>query len=91
MTQVQTTAGEVEERLTQFVAEEILADGSTVDPEQNLLGDGLIDSLGMFRLVGFIEASYEIEISPAQFIIQNFRSLSVISIFVAGMLNTEAP
>ena len=90
MRQAPATAGEIAELLTRFVTEEILADGSTVDPEQNLLGEGVVDSLGMFRLVGFIEASYEIKISPAQFIIQNFRRIAVISIFVSERLNTAA-
>jgi acyl carrier protein len=79
------TAQEIALRLQQFVAEEILADGSIVDPEQNLLGEGVVDSLGMLRLVSFIELSYELKISPVQFTIQNFRSISVISSFVAGL------
>jgi acyl carrier protein len=77
----------IAEQLSRYVCEEVLGDGTAVGFEQNLLGEGLVDSLGMLRLVGFIEASYPIKTSPADFTIENFRSISSIARYVSRLLN----
>lgn len=87
MKQAENPERDIALQLARFVEEEILADGSSVDQEQNLLGEGIVDSLGMLRLVGYIEASYRVSISPTQFIIQNFRNIAVISHFVWTLLD----
>ena len=87
MTQAENNAGAIASVLAQYVAEEILADGTLVELDENLLSDGLVDSLGMLRLVGFIEASFEIKIAPDQFTIVNFRDLNVISRYVARLVD----
>jgi acyl carrier protein len=86
MNQTRDPGPEISTALLRFVEEDLLADGTTVDIGQNLLGDGVVDSLGMLRVVGFIEANYPVKIPPAQFTIENFRSIDVITQFVCGLL-----
>ena len=72
--------------LSVYVAEEIIGDGVPVEPDENLLADGLVDSLGMLRVVSFIEANYGVKISPDQFVIENFRNIDVIGRYVDSLL-----
>ncbi len=80
---------EIASQLAQFLSEEILAGAGDIDHDQNLLLDGVIDSLGMLRLVGFIEVSLSLKVSPDQFTIENFRSINVISDYVVKNRNLE--
>ena len=51
-----------------FISQELL-DGQEFEHDENLLEDGAVDSLGMLRLVAYLEEHYAIEIPPEQFTI----------------------
>lgn len=89
MSHNKTTILEISESLVAFISDNILADGTRIDVEQNLLSDGMVDSLGMLRLVGYIETSYEMKIPPDQFTIQNFRNIDSISTYVNQLLSNK--
>lgn len=65
--------------LKQFVTEELLSHSVEVSEDDNLLSDGMIDSLGIVRFVGFIEETFGLEIPPEDLIIENFRTINAIS------------
>ena len=50
-----------------------------IDAEDDLLGSGLLDSLGMMKLVGFIEKEFELKIPAQDMVIENFMTVSCIS------------
>jgi len=64
--------------LEKFVSEELLNNTASVTRNDNLLTDGLVDSLGMMRFIRFIEDTYDLEIPPEDVIIENFRTIDVI-------------
>lgn len=72
--------------IAEYISEEILEDDITLDFDDNLLSDVGVDSLGMLRLVGFIESHYSLKISPTYFTIDNFRSINAISRFTQSLL-----
>jgi acyl carrier protein len=72
--------------LERHLALDILGDGQLIDPEQNLLLDGAVDSLGMLKLVAFIEHNYNVKVPPEHFTIENFRNLRVIGEYVRALL-----
>lgn len=47
-------------------------------PGDDLLSTGLLDSIGVMRLVAFIEQAFQIKISPADVTIENFISAEAI-------------
>jgi len=65
-----------------YLAEVIMGTDKPIDPELNLLLDGGVDSLGMLKLVAFIELHFGVKVPPEQFTIENFRNLRVISRYV---------
>lgn len=70
-----------QQTLTQFITQELLdePDGSDLAPDDNLLLSGLIDSLGVMRLVNFIEETFQVEVQPEDVTIENFRTINVIA------------
>ena len=70
---------DTKEALKQYIAEELLNNSVNVKEDDNLLRDGMVDSLGMVRLVAFIEETFEVEIPPEDLIIENFGTINVIT------------
>ncbi len=51
-------------------------------PEDDLLGSGLLDSMGVMRLVGFVEENFTIKIPPEDIVIENFMDVNAITNYV---------
>ncbi len=74
------TDGAIERRLIGYIAAELLIDDShelTVDDE--LLLDGIIDSIGATRLIGFIEEAWSLRVPAEDVTVENFGSVNQIS------------
>lgn len=70
---------DLQETLQEFISEELLDISDSVGLDADLLSDGMVDSIGMVRLVTFIEESFDIEIPPEDFIIENFRTVRIVA------------
>lgn len=68
----------VKSSLIEFISDEILEFDQPVSDDENLLADDMIDSLGMLRLVAYIEATLQVKVPPADFTIANFRTIDAI-------------
>lgn len=67
----------MKETVKQFITQELFGnEGMTLNDEDNLLLDGMIDSLGMLRLVAFIEKTFEIQIPYEDITIENFNTIN---------------
>ena len=53
-----------------------------LSPEDDLLGSGLLDSMGVMRLVGFVEETFNIKIPPEDIVIENFMDVKAITNYV---------
>ena len=65
--------------------QERLLNGSkevTVSPEADLLSSGLVDSIGMMQLIGFIENEFDFKVPPEDMIIENFLTIDAISSYI---------
>lgn len=77
-----SVAAEVEK----FIVEEI-ALGTGVDSlghDDDLLAQGVIDSLGIVELVAFLEARYGIKVGDDDLLPENFQSVNSVVAFVAA-------
>ena len=79
---------ETQAALTEFVLEE-LAKGrkSVIQPEDDLLGEGIIDSLGILQLVAFIEEKFNFQVPDEDVVIENFMSIEALSNYLQGKLS----
>ena len=78
---------EIQSILIGFISEELLELDESIDADENLLVDGMVDSLGMLRLIAFIEATYSVKVPPQDFTIENFRTASVLTDYLRGLMD----
>ena len=73
------------EVLKQFIADELVPEEnlSGLNENQSLLETGIIDSLGMLKLVSFIETKFRIQIGDEELIPENFENLSSLAEMVS--------
>lgn len=68
-----------------FINSELVVSTSDITDEQELLMSGLLDSLNVMRLVGFLETEFATTIPPEDVIIENFGSISQISQYMQSI------
>jgi len=73
------------EVIEKFIVDEImLADSSTkIDPDESLISNGVLDSLGLLRLIAFIEEQFNMEVEDGDVVPDNFQSLNVMEKFLS--------
>ncbi|MHB8134445.1 MAG: acyl carrier protein [Anaerolineaceae bacterium] len=72
--------------LTKFIETELAKGRKTnIKPSDDLLSEGIIDSLGILQLVGFIEEEFNIVIADEDVVLENFQSITALNEF----LNTK--
>ena len=73
--------------LAQFISAELLRTDDEIGFDENLLSEGMVDSLGMLRLIGFIQQTYGLQVPPEDFTIENFRTLDILNEYLLLSLN----
>jgi acyl carrier protein len=66
-----------------------LARKKGITDDSFLLQSGIVDSLGILELVGFIEAQFGIVISDEDLAPENFQNLKVLTAFVMSKCSTS--
>jgi len=51
-------------------------DKKTLDPDEDLLEQGVIDSLGLMKLIDFIEKNFKVNIADEKIVPENFQCLN---------------
>ena len=80
---------DISKSLEQFIQDEIIKGQKDIDLQQstNLIDEGIIDSLGIMKLLTFIEESYKLQISDEELLPENFESLKAICAMVENKIN----
>lgn len=80
------TERSIEGQLTQYIVAELLHH-ETLDlaPDDELLLDGIIDSIGATRLVSFVEDAWAIDIPAQDVTVENFGSVRQIATYVRSI------
>lgn len=73
--------------IEKFILSELNSLGKeSLSADEDLLDSGMVDSIGLVQLVGFIEEKYSITVSPEDLLPDNFASISAIANFISGKL-----
>jgi acyl carrier protein len=73
-----------ESALTDVIRQEILHGRKVaLEPEQDLLSDGILDSLGILRVVSFIEQKLGVKVPDEDVVFENFNSIRAMADYVA--------
>jgi acyl carrier protein len=67
-------------KIITYIIEEISNEPvEDIDVNEDLLGSGIVDSLGMMKLVLFLEKEFQIKIRPEDMTVENFKTVQNIS------------
>jgi acyl carrier protein len=81
-------ADDIEREINSFVLTNFLFGQSVeLQPDDSLLGRGLIDSTGVLELVDFLEERYEIKVEDEEVIPNNLDSVRKVAAYVARKLS----
>jgi len=72
---------EIIKTLKHFIKEELVPNFDTDELKENesLLERGVIDSMGIMKLLAFIEEKFQVKVSDEELLPENFETLSAIA------------
>jgi acyl carrier protein len=70
------------ELIHDFLITEFGADRDSFAPDENLLAQGVIDSMGILKLVEFLEARFGITVGEDEMVPEHFESIAALRSFV---------
>jgi acyl carrier protein len=65
----------IEDRLRDFIADEISSDVEADELNDDYVLRDIVDSMGLFEIVSFIESEFEVEIANEELVPRNFDTI----------------
>ena len=83
----------MKEEILQFITGELLAVQLDVDlnSDDDLLTSEIINSMGIMRLIAFLEESFQVNVPVEDVTIENFMSVDAISRYLSNRTNSFRP
>lgn len=74
----------VREELEKFILNELAVDQDrqSIEPDEDLIMQGIIDSMGVIKLSTFMEEKFGIKISDMDMVPENFQNIESLTKFV---------
>ena len=60
-----------------------------VAPDTDIVSEGLVDSLGIFKLVAFVEETFKVTIEPNEVLLENFQTPRALRNLIVGKLGGD--
>jgi acyl carrier protein len=75
----------IESIIERFIVEEIMMKGdeTTIEPDQSLIESGILDSMSLLRVIGFLEERFDVTIEDEEVVVDNFETISSINALLA--------
>ena len=72
---------DLEQTIKDYIVKEFMFDNpqAALTDDQALMEEGIIDSLGIFTLIAFIEQQFGVKIDPTDVVVDNFQSVRKIA------------
>ena len=73
-----------------FIAREFIYDNQQTPLRHDfpLVEENIIDSLGIFRLIAFLEEQFDFKLEPEDIVLENFETINAIDALVASYYTT---
>ena len=84
---------DIEQTVKEYIVKEFMFDRPTtvLANDLPLIEEGIIDSLGIFLLIAFIEDQFKIKIQPEDVVMDNFESVNAIKRLISPRLPSAPP
>jgi acyl carrier protein len=73
-----------EKLIKEFIVKELIRDknNANIGSEENLIESGLIDSLGIQKLIGYLEETFAIHFDDLDLLPENFETIKAIDKYI---------
>lgn len=76
---------QIETLIVEFVRDELVGDESVeIELDENLLTGGLVDSVGIVRLIAHVQERLGVTVPPTDLVPDNFRTVRVMAAYMQG-------
>lgn len=74
----------MEEKIITYLNTQLLSQGThqVTSAQDDLVGNGLLDSMEIIKLITFLETEFDLKIPPEDLVIENFSSVDVITAYL---------
>jgi acyl carrier protein len=91
MTAAPRDRADIEEVLRKYLTENSgVTISGEIDPDENLLDSGILDSLGIAEITEFIESHFSLTVDEDEITSDNFRTLNTLSDFCHSKITAAA-
>jgi methoxymalonate biosynthesis acyl carrier protein len=73
---------DIRQQIHDYLVTELASERESFTPDENLLAQGIIDSMGILSLVTFMETRFGIKASDDDMVPENFETLEALRLFV---------
>jgi len=82
---------ELTTKITSYILSEVLLDKSMTElsPQEDLLDDGLVDSLGIMRLIAYIESEFGFSVPAEDVTVESFMSVDAVVAYLQPQLQAS--
>jgi acyl carrier protein len=78
-----------QQKIALFISSQLLEGSREIGVDDEVVLDGTIDSLGVTRLIDYLEKEFHVTIAPQDVTIENFRSATTMAALVDEQQATE--
>ena len=75
----------MKDKILKYIEDNLLESTKKLSSDDDLLNTGLVDSIGVVKLIAFIEDEYHIKVPPEEMVIENFVTVDAISGFISSV------
>ena len=69
-------------RILDYIRDELLDEDVEIGPDDDLLSGELLYSLAVLRLATYVDETYNIGMTPADFTVENFQTVAALTNYV---------
>lgn len=76
---------DIERRIIAFIVDELVQDPAvSIERDESLLTGEYIDSVGIMRLIAYLQSTFRVDIPPTDLVPDNFRSVRIMAAYLAS-------
>ena len=88
-TDFSTSVAPIEALIATFIQQDLAGDPTLeIDPDENLLASGLVDSVGILRLIAHVTDQLQVTVPPQDLLPGNFRTVRVMASYLQGLVQS---
>lgn len=78
----------MQQKIIKYIEQELASEDieGGLDATEDLLGSGILDSLGMMKLIAFLEEEFQINVLPEDMTIENFMTVDHVGNYLESKL-----